>query len=103
MEIKLTSINVSGQVAEGSRSPWLQILIICSPYIRYTNHKYYLLYATIICFFSFAFISIPNNSCEKFSTIHFLTKNFVSKFSEGFIFHARNFMDEVDIPFEANM
>ena len=39
-------------VTEDSRSSWLQTLgnhlIHRSPYIRYTNHKYYLLYKTLI-------------------------------------------------------
>ena len=53
MELKLTSINFSCQVAEGSRSSWLQILgnplIDHFPYIRYpyTHHKYHLLYNII--------------------------------------------------------
>ena len=46
-EMKLTSIDFSQRVAEDSRSSWLQTLgnqlINHSPYIRYTNHKYYLL------------------------------------------------------------
>ena len=41
MEMKLTPINFSHQVAESSKSSWLQILgnqlINCSPYIRYTT------------------------------------------------------------------
>ena len=48
MEMKLTSIDFSHQVAEGSRSSWPQTLgnqlIDGSPYIRYANCKYYLLY-----------------------------------------------------------
>ena len=47
-EMKFTSIVFSHRVVEGSRSSWLQTLgnqlIDCSPHIRYTNHKYYLLY-----------------------------------------------------------
>ena len=45
MEMKLTSIDFSSRVAEGSRSSWLQTLasqlIDHFPYFRYTNHKYY--------------------------------------------------------------
>ena len=45
METTLTSIDFSRRVAEGSRSSWLQILgnqlIDRSPYISYTNRKYY--------------------------------------------------------------
>ena len=48
MEMKLASIKFFRQVAEGCRSSWLQILgnqlINHSPYTRYANHKYYLLY-----------------------------------------------------------
>ena len=53
MDVKLTFIDFSRQVAEGSRSSWLQTLgnqlfnhspyirYTNSPYIRYTNCKYY--------------------------------------------------------------
>ena len=48
-------------------------------------------------------LSIPNNLGEKFVNT-FSDENILSrKISEGIIFHARNFMDEVDIPFETNM
>ena len=44
------SIDFSRQVTEGCGSSWVQILgnqlINHSPYIRYTNRKYYLLYNT---------------------------------------------------------
>ena len=50
MEMKLTYVDFSRQVAEGCRSSWLQtlgnLLIDRSPYIRYTSRKYYLLYNT---------------------------------------------------------
>ena len=46
-------IDFSRQVAEGSRSSWLQILgsqlIDCSPYIRYSNWKHYSLYNFLEC------------------------------------------------------
>ena len=47
-DMKVTLIDFSCRVTEGSRSSWLQTLgnqlIDRSPYIRYTNRKYYLLY-----------------------------------------------------------
>ena len=73
MEIKLTSVDFSCLVAEDSRSSWLQTLgnqfIDRSPYIRYTNRKYY----CIILFENFnesqmnvhtyysTFITVPNS------------------------------------------
>ena len=49
-EMKLTQIHFSRRVAEGFRSSWLQTLgnqlIDRSLYIRYTDHKYYLLFSS---------------------------------------------------------
>ena len=52
--MKLTSIDFSRRVAEGSISSWLQALgnklINRSPYIRYANRKCYLLYKGTSCY-----------------------------------------------------
>ena len=52
IKTKLTSINFSRRGTEGFRSSWLQVLgnqlIDRSPYIRYTNHKGYLLYCFLL-------------------------------------------------------